>query len=138
MSRQILITCTNPETFMGDHSESVTRAVACDPDETVGDLVGRTLTEQRYRPAGETAVVDAAMFLTIRAVDPQEAAVTGVAAEILQLIMETPFSPEERDAMHQAIDKTGEDLSATGAIRRPTHAPPEPGHRTMRLLEGDQ
>ena len=54
--------------FMGDHGETITKAVEIDPNETVQALVERTLYKNgKYVSVGEsTRIPDADRYLVIR------------------------------------------------------------------------
>ena len=54
--------------FMGDHAETITKAVEIDPNETVQELVGRTLYKNdEYITVGTyKRVPDADRYLVIR------------------------------------------------------------------------
>ena len=68
MSNQLNALMVEQNVFMGDHGETITKAVEIDPNETVQALVERTLYKNgEYISVGEfTRIPDADRYLVIR------------------------------------------------------------------------
>lgn len=73
-TRSINVTVTRQAVYQGDHGQDITRALALEPDMTIGALVEMALTKPTWRAAGDTRPPDPDpdAYLTIRVAIPTD------------------------------------------------------------------